>query len=115
MFTKNLAGPEYHKHPAKMCRNDEYYIPAQDAESLISSKLICRIKVGNDHGLVAHSAQVPLCSTQLLISKLEIMIVASIKLSAVLESSHVTINQKDHFFGHVLSPPWYLNAFLYHM
>ena len=84
------------------------------SDKLVSSNLICRIKVGNDHGQVTHSAWVPSYSTQLLISKLEIMIVWSIDLSTLVKSSHITIHQKDHVFGHVLSPPWYHDAFLYH-
>ena len=50
----------------------------------------------NGHDMVAHSAQVPLCSTQLLISKLGIITVPlSVNLSTLVKSSHIKINQKD--------------------
>ena len=53
------------------------------------------VKADNGNGLVAQSAQVPPYSTQLLISKLGIMMVPwSINLSTLDESSHVTINQR---------------------
>ena len=55
---------------------------------------------------MAHSAQVPAYSTQLLILKIGIVIVPLIDLSTLVESSHITINEDD-VFGHVLSPPWY--------
>ena len=80
------------------------------SDKLVNSNLIYRIKVDNGHGLVAHSARVPPYSTQLLISKLAIIIVPLIDLSSIVESTHTTINQTDCVFGHVLSPPWYCEA-----
>ena len=38
------------------------------------------------------------------------MIVPSIKLSSLNESTHITLNQKDHVFCNVLSSPWYCDA-----
>ena len=64
-----------------------------------ASKLSANLqeKMDNGHGLVAHSAQVPPYSTQLLISKLGIMFVPLlIDLNVLIKSSQVTINQKDH-------------------
>ena len=86
------------------------------SDKLESSNLNCRIKVDNGHGPVAHSAQVPPYSTQLLISKLGIMIVSSL---INLSTSHWIFshhNQSERLgIGHVLSPPCYHDAFYYCM
>ena len=66
----------------------------------------------NGHGPVAQSAQMQHSITNI---KLGIMIVLLIDLSALVKSSHITINEKDHFFCHILSPLWYHDAFSYHM
>ena len=76
---------------------------------LVNPILICKIKADNCHGLMVHPAWVPLYSTQLLIPKGGFMIVLLINLSTVVESTHITINQKNHVFGCVLSPMWYHN------
>ena len=80
------------------------------SDKVINSYLICKIKVDNGHGPVAHSAWVPPFSIQLLISKLGIMILLLIDLSTSVQFSHITINQKDCVFGHVLSPSWYCDT-----
>ena len=49
----------------------------------------------NDHGLVAQSSRVSPYSTLFLISKLGIMIVPSIEFWALVDTTHVTIKQKD--------------------
>ena len=68
------------------------------------------IKTDNGHGPLAHSPQMPLYSTLFLISKLGIMIVPLINLRALVNTTHVTIKQKDWVFGHGLSPLWYHDA-----
>ena len=80
------------------------------------TNLNCMIKADNGHGLVDYSAWVPLYSTQLLISKLGIMIVLlSINLgtSCWIPSCY---NQSERLgFGCVLSPPWHHDALYYCM
>ena len=66
-----------------------------DCWVLSSSSLISIIKPDNGHGLVAHSPWVPPYSTLSLIWKLGIMIFLSINLSALVNTTHVTIKQKD--------------------
>ena len=84
------------------------------SDKQVNYNIICRIKADNGHGPVAHSARMPPYSTQLLISKLEIMIVLSINLNALIESSHITINQKDCVFGHVLTMvPWQIISIIH--
>ena len=71
--------------------------------------LLFMIKVDIGHGMVAHSPWVPPYSTLFLISKLGIMIVQLIDLSAVIDTTCVTIDRKRRVFGHVSSPllvPW---------
>ena len=59
----------------------------------------------NGHGLMAHFTWVPPYSTQLLISKVGIVIVLlTINLSTLVKFSHVTINQED----------WVLVAYFHH-
>ena len=80
------------------------------SDKLVNSIIICKIKVDNGHGLVAHSVQLPLYSTLFLISKLRITIVTlSINLSDLLKTTHNTINKKDWVFSHVFSPSQYCN------
>ena len=94
--------------PGSLC----LYPSAHGDVNIESSSLNFMIKVDNGDGLVAHSAQVPPQSTQLLISKLGIMIVP---LSINLSTSHQILscnNQSERSgFGHVLSPKWYHEAF----
>ena len=65
------------------------------SDKLVNMNLISMIKADNGHGLVAHSLQVPPHSTLTLISKLWIMIVPSINLSALVDTNQVTSKQKD--------------------
>ena len=85
------------------------------SDKLVNSNLICRTKVDNVHCLVAHSARVPSYSTQFVNIKIR-NYDCPINSSALVKSSHVTINQKDCVFGHVLSLPWYHGtSFLLHV
>ena len=61
----------------------------------------------NGQVLVAHLVWVTSYSTQLLMSKIRIMIVPSTDLRTFVNSSHITINQKDCVFGCVVSPLMY--------
>ena len=69
----------------------------------------------NVHGMVAYSPQVPPYSTLFLILKKVIMIVPSIDLSALIDTTHITIKQKDwvsvvFFHHHVTMVHIYLYA-----
>ena len=72
-----------------------------------SSNVFFMIKADYCLSLMAHSVWVPPYSTKLVRWKLGIMIVLLIDLSNLIESSHVTINQKDCVFRWVLVPSYY--------
>ena len=83
------------KSPSFLLLVEMYILAKTPPYKLISSSLMSMIKTDHCHGLVAHSPQVPLYSTLFLITKLGIILVLSINLSTLINTTHVTIKQKD--------------------
>ena len=72
------------------------------------------MKMDNGHGPVAHSAQVPPYSTQLLISKIRNYDCHKLMALGLSLNPLTPQSIKRLRFGHVLSPTWYHDEFSHH-